>query len=303
LDKKFAYLFIISAAILWGIIGVFVTYLYELGFTPTQVVTVRAVSAAFFLVLYITAKNRRMPRIQFSDIKYFIGTGIVSFVFFNWCLFQSIRETSISIATILLYTAPAFVTIFSRIFFKETLTGRKLLALLITLIGCSFVIGILPSSTGSISIYGFILGLGSGLFYALYSIFGKFALEKYDSITVTLYTFIFAAIAVTPFSGIWLVLPMLSTKEAWFNIIGLGFFSTLLAFIFYTKGLSTVESSRASIIATIEPVVAALLSFILFNEKLGFFQYIGIIMVIVAVIIVQEVRKKSSEVKIASPSL
>jgi drug/metabolite transporter (DMT)-like permease len=91
--------------------------------------------------------------------------------------------------------------------------------------------------------------------------------------------------------------------EAWFYIMGLGFFSTLLAFILYTKGLSKVESSRASIIATIEPVVAALLSFTLFNEKLLLWQYIGMIMVIVAVIIVQEAKKKHSEGKLNSTSV
>jgi drug/metabolite transporter (DMT)-like permease len=130
-------------------------------------------------------KNRKALKIKASDSKYFIGTGIFSIVLFNWCLFHAIQETSISIASILLYTAPAFVTIFSRIFFKESLTPRKVLALVTTFIGCSFVIGILPNTNGSISLYGFILGLGSGLFYALYSIFGKFALEKYDSLTVT----------------------------------------------------------------------------------------------------------------------
>jgi drug/metabolite transporter (DMT)-like permease len=291
-DKKMAYLYIAAGASLWGIIGIFVTFLYELGFTPTQVVSIRALSATFFLLLYVIFKNRHLLKIQLSDSKYFVGTGIFSIVLFNWCLFSAIEETSISIAAILLYTAPAFVTIFSRILFKESLTIRKVLALIITFTGCSFVIGIIPNSNESISLYGFILGLGSGLFYALYSIFGKFALRKYDSLTVTVYTFIFAAIAITPFSGLWVILHLFSTIEVWLYIIGLGFFSTMLAFIFYTKGLKSVESSRASIIATIEPVVAALLSLLFFQEKLNLWQYLGIALVIAAVFIVQESTRK-----------
>ncbi|WP_078411462.1 DMT family transporter [Priestia abyssalis] len=293
MDKKLAYLYIIIGASFWGIIGVFVTRLYELGFTPTQVVSIRALAAAFFLIVYASYKNRKLLQINASDSKYFIGTGIVSIVFFNLCMFNAIQETSVSIAAILLYTAPAFVTIFSRIWFHESLTPRKISALLITFVGCSFVIGIFPNTSDSISLYGFVLGLGSGFFYALYSIFGKFALKKYDSLTVTVYTFIFAAVAITPFSGLTSVLPLFANTEVWLYILGLGFLSTMLAYILYTKGLTAVESSRASIIATVEPVIAALSSFLLFHETLNSWQYLGIIMVIAAVIIVQEPTNKN----------
>ncbi|USK59617.1 DMT family transporter [Peribacillus asahii] len=295
MDNKLALLLIGAGASLWGIISLFVTSLYEMGFSPIQVVTIRALSATLFLVLYIIFKNRQLLKIKAADSKYFIGTGIFSFVLFNWCMFSAIKETSISVATILLYTAPAFVTIFSRFIFKELLTTRKVLALLITFIGCSFVVGILPNTTESISLYGLILGLGSGLFYALYSIFGKFALRKYNSLTVTAYTFLFAAIAVTPFSGLWLVLPLFSDIKVWVYIIGLGFLSTMLPFIFYTKGLNTIESSQASIIATIEPVVASLVGFLIFHEKLNVWQYLGIFLVIAAVVIVQETSKKTKK--------
>jgi drug/metabolite transporter (DMT)-like permease len=293
LENKLAILFIGAAASLWGIIGIFVSYFYELGFSPIQVVTIRALSSSVFLVFYVCLRNRQLFRIKVSDSKYFIGTGIFSIVLFNWCLFSTIEETSISIASILLYTAPAFVTIFSRLIFKEALTTRKVIALITTFVGCSLVIGILPHTDDSISIYGLILGLGSGLFYALYSIIGKFALKKYHSLTVTVYTFLFAAIAVTPFSGLWNVIPLLTDIEVWFYIIGIGFLSTMLPFLFYTKGLNTIESSQASIIATIEPVVASLMGFMFFYEKLNLWQYTGIIFVIAAVIISSKTTKKT----------
>ncbi|MBS4174381.1 EamA family transporter [Bacillus sp. FJAT-49736] len=288
MNYKLPLLLVGTGAFFWGIIGVFVTNLYEIGFTPIQVVAIRAIFSSVSLCLYILFKDRMLLKIKPSDSKYFIGTGIISFVLFNWCLFRAMEVTSISISVILLYTAPAFVAIFSRIFFKEWFTIRKLFALLATFIGCAFVIGVFPAFHGSISLLGFILGLGSGLFYALYSIFGKYALQKYNTMTVTVYTFIFAAVAVTPFSKLWSVAPLFTTLDAWFNIIGLGLFSTLLAFLLYTKGLTKIESSRASIIATIEPVVASIMSFLVFGETLHFWQYIGIITVLAAVVFVQE---------------
>ncbi|WP_374724229.1 DMT family transporter [Calidifontibacillus erzurumensis] len=299
MNKRIAYFFIATAAFFWGIIGVFVSFLYEAGFNPTQVVALRVIIAAIILIIYIYMKNKHLFKIKLADCKYFVGTGIISIVFFNWCFFNAIQETSISVAAILLYTAPAFVTIFSRIFFKEPITAKKLTALLLTFFGCAFVVGILPKINGSFSTYGIILGLGSGLFYGLYSIFGKFALAKYDSLTVTVYTFIFAAIAIIPFIGLPTAesLSLLTNFKVLFSGISLGVFSTVLAFILYTKGLTAVETSNASIIATLEPVVAAVSSFLIFQEVLNGWQYLGIIMVITAVMIIQEWPKASMKNK------
>jgi len=294
MDNKSAYVLIGIAGSLWGIIGIFVTNLYTLGFTATQIVTVRVITAAILLVLYLLIKNPRLLIIQFSDIKYFIGTGLFSIVIFNIFSFKAIKETSISIAAILLYTAPAFVTLLSRLIFKEPLTKRKCLALVTTLLGCSLVIGVLPGSRESVSLYGLMLGVGSGFFYALYSIFGKFALDNHNSLTVTTYTFVFAAISITPFSNIQALSPLLLNMRVWLYILGLGFLSTVLAYALYTKGLYFIESSRASIIATIEPVVASLVGFLIFNEKLNLWQYSGICLVIAGIIIVQEPSNKSS---------
>ncbi|KGA96475.1 transporter [Alkalihalobacillus alcalophilus ATCC 27647 = CGMCC 1.3604] len=303
MEKRLAYLSIALGATFWGMIGVFVNYLYELGFTPIQVVALRAGTAMIFLLIYLSLfkKNRPALKMNIKDSHYFIGTGVISIVFFNLCLFYAMQETSISVATILLYTAPAFVTIFSRFLFKEVLTAKKTLALFMTLIGCAFVIGVLPNMDGTISLIGFMLGLGSGLFYALYSIFGKYALQKYSPLTVTFYTFVFAAVAIIPFSGIWTMAAQFTSLKVWLLVLGLGFFSTMLAFIFYTRGLQHVESSRASIIATVEPVVAAVMSFLLFSEKLSIWQYLGMAFVLLAVIVVQEskgrIEHKSEQAK------
>ncbi|MCM3441159.1 DMT family transporter [Metabacillus halosaccharovorans] len=298
MNKNIAYVYILSGAALWGMIGLFVTFLYEAGFSPTQVVAIRAISASIFLLFFVFWKKREAIKIKLSDSKYFVGTGVISIVFFNWCMFEAIKETSISVSSVLLYTAPAFVMIFSRFFFKELFTIRKILALIITFIGCILVIGLFQNTNESVTIYGFLVGLGSGFFYALYSIFGKFALIKYSSVTVTTYTFVFAAIAITPFSGLWHVGTIFTNLEVWLSIIGLGLFSTLLAFLLYTKGLESVESGRASILATVEPVVATLIGFLVFQEKLSVWQYVGIIAVIMAVFIVQEKKTNHTDIKL-----
>ncbi|ACB86356.1 EamA family transporter [Natranaerobius thermophilus] len=283
-----AYLLIAIAAAFWGVIGLFIVPLYQFGFSPLQVVALRAISASILMLIYVGIFNPSALKISLKDIWYFIGTGIVSIVFFNWCYFTAIQEMSLSIAVVLLYTGPAFVALLSYIFFKEPLTGRKLAALAFTLIGCMLVTGLLPANEISVSPLGLLLGIGSGFFYGLYSIFGKAASYRYSSLTITIYTFVFAGLALLPMSGV--IANMGAFVNPWvlLSILGLGLISTVLAYILYTLGLSRIESSKASIIATIEPVVAAILGRIVFGEQMTLWQGVGMLIVISAVILVSE---------------
>lgn len=311
--EKRAYLLIAIGAALWGTIGFFVKGFYELGFSPLQVVALRVVCAAVIMVLYLFITRRELLKIRLQDSLYFVGTGIFSLAFFNICYFITIQETSLSVAVILLYTAPAFVAVLSRIFFKESLGLRKLLSLGFTLAGCAFVTGYLPGIGGeaiTISRLGLLAGIGSGFGYALYSIFGKAALEKYHTMTIATYTFVFAALALLPLSCFNFIsssfspisspfsspfsspissslVVTFSGLDFWLYLLGLGLFPTVLAYLLYTKGLKSVESSRASIVATVEPVVASLMGVLLFGEVLSGWQLVGICLVLSAVVLIQ----------------
>ncbi len=276
---------------MWGIIGIFIQDLSDTGFTSLQIVTLRVVSAALMLVVYLGISNPRLLKIRLSDSAIFVGTGILSIVFFNWCYFTAIKEVSLSIAVMLLYTGPAFVILLSRIIFKEYFNMPKIAALLLTVLGCTLVIQLFPLSDKTISLYGILVGLGSGFGYALYSIFGKIALRKYATVTIITYTFVFASVVLLPTSGITIDYSLLSSTDTLVTVIGLGLFPTVIAYLLYTKGLSMIESGKASITATLEPVVATAVGVYLFEEVLTGFQVIGIVLVITAVIILQ-IRSK-----------
>lgn len=109
-----AFIFIILGAALWGTISWYVKNLYAYGFTPMEVVTLRVWSAAILIIVFLLlASPNKLKLSSFSDLKYFIGTGIFSIVFFNFCLFTAIDLSTIPAATALLYTGPAFVTVLS----------------------------------------------------------------------------------------------------------------------------------------------------------------------------------------------
>ncbi|MUK90240.1 EamA family transporter [Ornithinibacillus sp. L9] len=290
-----AFLFIILGAALWGTIGWYVKNLYALGFTPMEVVTLRAWSSAILLVSYLLIFSPKKLKLKTtSDLKYFVGTGILSIIFFNYCMFTAIELSTIPVATALLYTAPAFVTILSFFFFKEALTKTKVTALVITLIGTCFVVGLIPLNLQAIQLGSILFGLGSGIGYALYSIFSKFALKKYTSLSITTFTFIIASITLIPFFPYAEKFYLLADPTVLLYTFGLGFLPTAFAYIIYTYGLQQTEASKASILTTIEPVVATLIGIFIFKESFTLVQMVGMACIIGAVILIQLSNKQKS---------
>lgn len=277
-------IYIVLAGSLWGIISIFIQVLNSLGFASMQCVAIRAFFTALILLIYLLIVEPKKLKIKIKDIKYFIGTGIFSIVLFNFCYFESIDLIGgAAIPALLLYTAPIFVMILSAILFYEKITGKKLVALVLTFIGLGFVTGAFTGKQ-EVSIGAFILGLGSGFGYALYSIFGKLVTDKYDAVTITFYTFLIAAIGSIPFSGVVNHMDMLINARGMIASLGLAFFSTVLPFLLYTKGLKGIEAGKASILATVEPFVAAIVGVVVFHEIFTVSKVIGMVLIVVAIV-------------------
>jgi drug/metabolite transporter (DMT)-like permease len=211
---------------------------------------------------------------------------LISVGLFHYLYNFSISRTSVATAAILLYTAPAHVVMISAYVFREKLNSWKLAALGLTLAGAVLVSGGLSGNFGG-DLTGLLAGLGSGLTYGLYSIFGKKAIKNYNSWTVLVYSFLFGAVFLVGFSsltgGISLDLP----GSAWPLLIGLGLFPTLLAYTLYLAGLKRVEASRGAIVATWEPVIAAILGYVVLGEGLSAIQTAGGGLVLIGVLLAQ----------------
>ena len=121
-----------------------------------------------------------------------------------------------------------------------------------------------------------LLGLGAGFFYALYSIFGRYALAHYDSMTVTMWTFLFAGPASLVLLRPSELAAAFSAPGTWLTAAGLVAVSTAAPYLLYTWGLARVESGRASILASVEPVVAALVGVVAFGEPLSWGVVLGL---------------------------
>ena len=219
------------------------------------------------------------------DWYYFFGTGVCSLLFFNWCYFSAITRSSMSVAAVLLYTSPVFVTLMSALFFREKITPVKTAALAVTFAGCVLVTGLFPLGRETVSLPVLLFGLGSGFGYALYSIFGKFVLKKYSPATVTFYTILFCALFSLPISGLSANPAPLGDWRAWAGALGVGVLCCALPYHLYTTGLRDAEPGRAAILATIEPFVAAGLGILLYHEAVTPWKLLGMAAILGAVIL------------------
>lgn len=130
-----------------------------------------------------------------------------------------------------------------------------------------------------------LLGLGAGFGYALYSIFSKMIIDKYEAVTIITYTFVVAAIGSIPLSGIIYHVNELLSLQAIIATIGLAIFCTVMPFLLYTTGLKKLEAGKASILATIEPIVSAIVGLIFFQEVFDLTKILGMICIISAILI------------------
>lgn len=284
MKKTLSYFYVILGAACWGVIGLFNRLLAQAGASVWTQVLIRN----FFSLLVLTAVfalfHRQVFRIRLRHLPLFVAAGLLSVLCLAIVYFNCQKLCSLAVAGTLLYLAPSFVVLMSALLWKAPLTRRKILALIISLLGCALVSGVVGGSL-SASLGGILLGIASGFCYATYTIFAHYGLAHYDSYTMTYWTFVFAGLGSLVFLRPGELTAVLSVPKGALAAAGLVIVATVLPYIFYTKGLEGVDSGKASIIANVEPVVAALSGVLILHERLSLWIVLGIACVLSGVVL------------------
>lgn len=284
---------IVIAGLFWGSMGLFVRHLNSLGFTSIQVACLRLVAAGILFALILLIKDPKGFKISPKDIPLFLALGLVSILFFTCCYFTAIRLMTMSTAAILLYTSPIWVMILAVFFLKEKINMKKIIALVLAFAGCVLVSGF----GGKVTPVGILVGLGSGLGYGLYSIFGSFALKKYSPLTVTCYTFLIAgagSVFVSDPADLITKISSNGNKPALLGFVLLtSVITAVIPFLLYTLGLNRTTAGRAAVLATVEPAAATLFGFFVMKETIGPVAVLGILLVFAAIMILS-IRNKET---------
>ena len=291
-------IFVLIAGVLWGTTGIYVRWFSKLGLSSLQITVFKMFIAATVLILWCLIFDREALKINKKDIWVFFCSGLISLDFFTVCYFSTIQNADLSIAATLLYAAPIVVLLLSVILFKEKFTAKKAIACVLAFLGCFLVSGLIGSGRG-IPGKALLTGILSAIGYALYSIFGEIAIRKgYKSLTITTYTFIIAAVG----SLILLRPAQIADAAAKTTVpmfilmlVAISINVSLLPYIFYTNGLLRIAPSKASIIASIEPVTATVVGALIFKEYPDIYGIFGIIFVLGAIVLLN-IKAKGKDV-------
>lgn len=270
------YFFIVLAALLWSMIGWLMRTLHDqYGFSALTLAFLRA-GITFILLFAILALTRRdLLQINRRSIGLLAFFGLFGIALFYWVYAQAIITTSVTTAVVLLYTAPAFVMLIAWRAWNEPLTPRKLVAVGLAFSGCALVARAYDTEQLQLNFGGVLFGLGAGLTYGLFTIFTKAGLKRFPLWTLMTYELFFGALFLLPVQNIaeWKIL--VQQPLAWLYLLTLVLGSTLGAIAAFTRGLRDVPASNASVVATIEPVIASIIAFLILGERLEVWQMIG----------------------------
>ncbi len=256
------YYLVFTAAVLWGLIGVFSRGILDTGLGATEIAFWRALLAGGVFLVH-GAFTGSLKLLYRRDGVALVGFALVGVTFLYTSFIFAVETGGISLAYLLLYSAPAFVAILAWLLLGERLTRLKVVLVSLVLIG--IILFTRNDGTGITATFTSVAwGLCSGLSYASCYIFGKWILDRYSPITVYAFVLPLGAVGLLP-----LVDFSPKPAKAWLLLIALAIVSTYLPYLLYLTGLKRVEASRAVLVATVEPVVAATLALAFFGERLG----------------------------------
>ena len=275
---------ILGAAALWGSLGLFGRLLFRADVSPLEVASVRA-AIAFVGVLPFALIRPAALRVRGADVPLVIAYGAVGVGLFYYVYLAAIQRLPLATAAALLYTAPAFVVAIAWGMRWEPVRTRRLVPLAMVLAGAFFVTGAFRALGGSADLAGVALGLVSGLSYAIYTVLGKRISGRYGTRATIFFAYGVGAVVLALAAPPWTVL--LAHPEALSILLLMGLVPTLLAAALFYGGLRHIEASAASMLATIEPVVAAGIGLVWLGEELAPAAVIGTTLILAAALLLR----------------
>lgn len=283
--KKIYLILPILAGIMFGSGGVFVRTLTQNGIDSTTLLFLRFSIAIIPILIAILFTDKNLLKINLKDIPMILVCAMC-IVGLNLCYNESMNSISLSLAAVLLSLAPIYVLIFAYVVFREKITSKKIICMILAISGCILMTGLLENSLSSIPLHGIMAGIGAGLFWAVYLMASKKSIENGNhTYTILIYSIIFLSIGLIPFTHFNQVNNFININPL-LTIVFLiihSTFSFALPYIFSTLSLNYIDSGVSSILLSgAEPFAALIFGFLIYSEIPSILMFCGFLLTIIS---------------------
>jgi len=295
-SKSFAYGLMVLAAVMWATSGTFTTLATDSGATTMEVSVFSTVFTALVLLPLILMLDKKSLVIGKKDLMPLFIFAQITGTFFALGWYYCVDLTGVATAVTLLYAYPSIVTIASIFLLSEKLTREKALALPLTFIGAVLVVAAGDLGEGfRFDVLGVLLGVYTAVAGAFYYIYGKKFLDKYSANTIVFYMTLLSIpvlVVIAILMNFLVANPdthagLAMSSHAWAYIFMIGFLPGAVGPIVSMVALKHIQASRASIIASIEPVAAVVIAFLVLSEAISVLQGIGVGLVFLGVLMLR----------------
>jgi drug/metabolite transporter (DMT)-like permease len=271
--------------------AIFARICYDAGANPVTFLFMRLLIASPVMYLFMKWRGFSMPRGKLLTSLILVGgLGTVSLI----CFFMALHLAPVNLVIIITYMYPTMVTVLSAVILKKPVTGFKIAALLLTIVGILLAIGM---DSGGYSL-GIIFAVITAISHSLYLIFGSLSIQKAGPFSASTVIILTSLVILGFFVGIqgpqW---PM--NVSGWLAIIASALISTVLGRVAFYEGLRRIDIANASIISTFEVAVTVALAIIILGETVTLPKILGACLVISAVIMLAKNEYETAQTTIS----
>lgn len=289
------YVYSITSAFLFGTAGMFVKLTQSTGLNSSDILTVQYTLAVIILfsISYIKYKDKIL--VSKEKLIRLMILGVLGNVSMTICYYKAFEYLPVAMVTMLLYTYPIMVFIYTSIYRRKRIDISKIVAVFIAFIGCIFTLNII-SGQFKYSYIGIVFGLLSAVFYSFMNIYTEEKLSSEEPLIINAYSTLFSLIVLYVYRfPIYVFKGELSFKSIY--LIGiLAIVCQIIPLTFLYSAIRYIGALKVSIINNLEIPTAMFLSFIILGEKVTVFQMIGAVLIVYAIYLISCKKVKKNEV-------